>query len=518
MVAARLGKLRQDLPREVLERLFVDEGRAAAAIAADFGTTKDAVLVLVEEYGLVKRATRQGVAARIDPDELYRLRCVERLTLDELSQRLGVSSGTAWGWMRRYGVPRRPQTLRQAADAPPAAPWFSQTALVTMWEEGRTGQEIAEATGIDRDAAHRRLESAGVFRGRKNAEHQFVGDPADPLNRKLLEQLYRDEKMSPWEIAKATNTTPAKVDYRLKRFGIPRRRPNERKLLEDLTPELLRSLYLDQQRSTVEIASMLECSGNRVTALLHEYGILVRPGAVRTSAGRTPLSKEVLEELHVRQGLSAEQIAVKLGYLRPTGDPSDGRVRNALHRHGLNIHHAEREISASELERLYVEERLDEAQIGERLAWRTPHGKPSVVEIRKRLVRAGIERRRKQGTPNPDTAKLLRLHQVEGLTPEQIAERIGWFDADGKPAALLVRRRLQRAGVPRRPKNPYPPFDPEQLRRLYVEQQMSLRQVAHHLGWLSAGGAPQVAAVQAALRATGIPTRPSGPVPARLRH
>lgn len=101
MNSRSLGKIRQTLPREVLERLFVAEGRSAAAIAADTGLAKDAVL------GLVERTTRPGVAARIDPDELYRLRCVKQVGMQELGRRLGIAPATAWGWMRQYGVPRR---------------------------------------------------------------------------------------------------------------------------------------------------------------------------------------------------------------------------------------------------------------------------------------------------------------------------------------------------------------------------------------------------------------------------
>jgi transposase-like protein len=511
--SSSLGKIRQVLPREVMERLFVAEGRSAAAIAADTGVGKDAVLALVEEYGLVERATRPGVAARIDPDELYRLRCVEQVGMEELGRRLGVASGTAWGWMRRYGVPRRAPTLRQAADAPPPMPWLSQAVLVTMWEEGRTCEQIGEAADIDPDVVRRRLEAAGVLVRRKNVEHRFVGDPADPLSRTLLERLYQQQKMSPWEIARATNTTERQVTYRLKRFGIPGHRPSERTHLDDVTPELLRTLYLDQQRSTLEIAGMLQCSSDRVNELLHEYGIEVRPGAVRTSRGRTPLSREVLEDLHIARGLSAGQIALKLGYLSPTGEPSTGQVRGALYRHGLNVPRAAREISDADLKQLYTVEHLDEAQIGERLGWRTPHGKPSVAQIRQRLMRAGIDLRHAGGAPHADTSVLLRLYRQDGLSPEQIALRLNWFDTNGYPAATAVRKCLEHAGerVPHRTRTRYPPFDPEQLRRLYVGQDMTLPQVAEHLGWRTNSGALQVDAVKAALRSAGIPTRPAGP-------
>lgn len=518
MPAAGEGRIQQLLTRELFERLYVAEGRSAAAVAQEYGTSKGVVHKLVNEYGLAKRVTGPGVAARLDPDELYRLHNVERLTMEQIGVRLGVAPATAWGWMRRFGVPRRAVTRRLAAAAPRERPWVSQSALVTLWEEGFSGDRIAQAMGLEPQEVRRRLQAAGAHGAWGQAQHQRVGGPGDPLSKKLLERLYLREGLSPWQIAQATSTTPRKVEYRLRRFGIPRRSPAERgRLLTDVTPLLLRSLYVDEQRSTGDIAALLGCSQKHVTALLHKHGVAMRPGSVRTSGGRTPLTKNVLIELHVRQGLSAGQIAVKLGYLRPTGEPSVGRIRHALERCGLNIPHRLRRVSDAELERLYVAEGLDEAQIAERLGWRTPHGKPSAGQVCGCLASAGIARRRAHGAPNPDTAEVLRLHRDEGLSAAQIAARLGWFDAGGKPAAAAVRKRLRRAGVTAQPKNPYPPCDPAQVCRLYVDGQMTLRQVAEHLGWRTGGGAPQVSAVQASLRAAGVTPRSRGPRAARKR-
>jgi DNA-binding CsgD family transcriptional regulator len=344
-----------------------------------------------------------------------------------------------------------------------------------------------------------------------DAEGVLAGAPVQPLSRTVLEWLYRREKMSPREIARATGSTPRKVSYQLERFGIARFRLGDRIRVQDLTPETLRSLYVDQQWSTAEIAVLLACSPRRVSGLLHGWGI-----EASARGGRTPLSRRVLEDLHVARGLTVEQIAVRLGYLRASGKPDTAMVRVALYRHGLNLPHSEREISDADLEALYVGEGLDEAQIAERLGWRSPHGEPSVIQIRRRLVRAGIYRPRID--PSPEIGVALRLYREEGLSLEQIALRLGWLTRSGRPAVLRVRRCLERAGesVPRAVNHGYhgpPPFDAERLRRLYVDEGLGLRQVAERLGWRARSGAPQKAAVKAALVSAGIATRPQGKVP-----
>src|ERR1051326_2701882 len=146
------------------------------AIAKEHGTSAGVVHRLINEYGLAKRATGPGVAAGLDPDESYRLHNLERLTMEQIGRRLGVAPQTAWGWLRRFGVPRRAQTRRLAAAAAPEPPWVSQRALVTLWTEGFSGERIAQATGLEREVARRRLQAAGVDGAWQRAEHQMVGE------------------------------------------------------------------------------------------------------------------------------------------------------------------------------------------------------------------------------------------------------------------------------------------------------------------------------------------------------
>ena len=504
-------EVRQVLPREVLERLLVFEGRPAALIADDTGVAEQVVLALADVYGLARRPSGPGIAARIDPDELYRLACVERVGMEELGRRLGVPPDTALAWIRRFGVPQRP-ARRQTADTPGSARWFNQEELVELWDRGRSCEQISEATGIYLHAVRRRLEAAGALGRSKDAEGVPAGDAADPGSRAVLERLYRGEKMSPSEIARATGSTPRKVSFLLEHFGIARYRLGERVLLEDLTPGLLRSLYTEQQWSIAEIARMLGCGPRRVSGLLRQWGI-----PARERGGRTALSRRALEDLHVARGLTAEQIALRLGYLRANGEPATARVREALYRHSLNLPASEREINDADLEALYVGEGLDEAQIAERLGWRSPHGRPSVLQVRRRLMRSGIYRPPTDTAPSPGTEVLLGLYREDGLSPEQIALQVGWRTRTGRPAVLRVRECLRRAGetVPdtTHPRYLGPAFDAEQLHRLYIEEGMSVRQVTERLGWRTRGGVPQTEAVRAALHEAGIPVRPRGRAP-----
>lgn len=76
-----------------------------------------------------------------------------------------------------------------------------------------------------------------------------------------------------------------------------------------LTPECLRHLYVDLEKSDSEIAQLYGCSRNTVMKLRYEYGIY--------KAMRKPLvakiTKELFNELYVDKGLTLSQIADLFG-------------------------------------------------------------------------------------------------------------------------------------------------------------------------------------------------------------
>ena len=83
-----------------------------------------------------------------------------------------------------------------------------------------------------------------------------------------------------------------------------------------LTREVLEDLYLERGLTSTDIGVVLGVDPGRVIEALHRHGIPVRTRGMRSTGGRPPLTKELLEELYVRQGLSLEAIAAKLGYTR----------------------------------------------------------------------------------------------------------------------------------------------------------------------------------------------------------
>ena len=147
------------------------------------------------------------------------------------------------------------------------------------------------------------------------------------------------------------------------------------------------------------------------------------------------------------------------------------------------------------LRRLYTDEGLTVAAVADRLgvANGTAH---------KWLFAAGVPMRPPATTPRTDVddEDIRRLYTSEGQTAAEIAAHLGC-------PTTTIYNRLQRLGVPRRPpvrRQPTRPTD-DHLRRLYSEDNLSLRQLASRLSV-----SPQ--AVRNWLVDAGIPRRPpTGP-------
>lgn len=191
----------------------------------------------------------------------------------------------------------------------------------------------------------------------------------------------------------------------------------------------------------------------------------------------------LLRELYVEKGISGPQIAERLGC-------SERTVYVYLEDYGIDRRdkHAARGVpedsplrDEEQLRELYVEEEMSTVEIGKRLG----HSSGCVQDW---LNRFGIERRGPAGTecipedsPLHDEGRLRGLYVEQRMTLHKIAEKLGH-------AEQTVWERLKKSGIEMRdqsaslgiPKDS-PLRDEEQLRELYVENNMTGPEIAEDL-------------------------------------
>jgi transposase-like protein len=193
-------------------------------------------------------------------------------------------------------------------------------------------------------------------------------------------------------------------------------------------------------------------------------------GVVPTSGRLTLLARRVLVDGYVRRGLSADALAGELGC-------SSQKVRDDLRRHGLTLRPTAQSapgldaIGEDGLRSLYVEEGLTLVEIAERVGC-------SPGAVGKRLRRAGVKMRPRGGPARPpdesDVVERLReLYVEQGLSVLEVARRFG-------RSRDWVITRLERFGLPRRgwQKKPRLALPASKLRRLWVDEGRSLPEVA----------------------------------------
>lgn len=252
-------------------------------------------------------------------------------------------------------------------------------------------------------------------------------------------------------------------------------------------------LYVDEQLSTSQIARLVGKSSGAVWARLRNADVEFR------QRGNAPKLDPIdLRRWYVEERQSTLDIA------RHTGMSTSG-VTAALERAGINrrsLEASELEMDDTELARLYVDERIDDDEIGRRYG-------VSTWTVRQRLRIAGI--RRPNGVlpggdiPVPSGEDLHRLYETEQRTLANIGALYGVPDR-------TVRRWIETAGIPlrerprtagRRPDGPLA-LDRRTLFRLYVTEGHTAAEIAAEVGVTKN-------IVTTVLHAQRIPVRPSGP-------
>lgn len=256
--------------------------------------------------------------------------------------------------------------------------------------------------------------------------------------------------------------------------------------------ELVR-LYVDEELSTSQIALLVNKSSGAVWARLRGAGVEFR------QRGRAPrLEAADLRRWYIEEGQSTLDIA------QHTGMSTSG-VTSALERAGIDrrpLEASELELTDAELAGLYLDERVDDDEIGRR------YGVPTWT-VRQRLRTAGI--RRPNGAlpggdvPMPAITDLKQLYETEQRTLADIGAQYGVPDPTVRRwleiAKIPLRERPASAG--RRPEQP-PDLDRKTLWRLYVTEARTAAEIAADVGVTKN-------VITTALHAQRIPVRPSGP-------
>jgi transposase-like protein len=157
--------------------------------------------------------------------------------------------------------------------------------MIESYENGKSLEEVGrEFGGISRERVKQIFQKAGFDRRKYTvSETSLICRRAIAVNRQKklpraeLENLYLTEKRFVKEIALRFDCTPQVVRENIKRYGLRLRSPKEnfqmRMKSPRLTNELLRQLYVDENKTANEIAADYDYAPPTIKMRLSRLGI-----------------------------------------------------------------------------------------------------------------------------------------------------------------------------------------------------------------------------------------------------
>jgi transposase-like protein len=264
--------------------------------------------------------------------------------------------------------------------------------------------------------------------------------PISPPAAELAQQaaaLY-DDGLSVRRIAAQLSLSPSRTRRLLQAAGVAmaprgqgRARPTTRVPIPAEVVEQLATLYLERRLTRAEVAEHFGVSENRVRLWLRHLGIRTRTRGAANREDRARLATELLEELYVRRGHTADQVAEATGASRR-------EVLDSLRDAGLPVRVP---VPDGEQQHVLLEELYGDATV---VAILTAHRIPLVP-------RPGPLHERFPVPAAVSDLLLKDLYEGCGLSTVQMEL------VTGQPAATL-REALKRVGIPLRRAGGLSPF------------------------------------------------------------
>jgi transposase len=406
-----------------------------------------------------------------DEDRLRELYLNQGLSQEELASEFDCSATTVYRWLSKFEIEKRREEH----------PWRDEQALRELYvDDGLTTYEIADEFNCAHSTIVRWTNRHGIERDKGERPWR---------DKDTLYELYVEKDLTQAEIGEKLNVNRSTIREWLHRHDIPVDNPGGWESGPWRDKDVLKRLYVEQEKSVTEIADELGCSHATITKWLAKNGIRTRtPDHVSNQffeedsiEEETPPEKNpaLLRQLYLGDDMSAPQIARKLGV-------SDRLIRVHLDKHGVLDEKDNESPTIGEIDfdipsdspwqntdlmlHLYVNRDLSTTQIGNLLDC-------STATVSTWLNRHDIETSDRE-YERPSQLELRRMYIDKNMSTLDISNKMNI-------SLATIRSWLLEAGIEIKPGEDYLPeelFDEEALRELYCTKGYTLRKISEELG------------------------------------
>jgi DNA-binding transcriptional regulator LsrR (DeoR family) len=235
-------------------KTLYESGLTLQAIGVRFGVSRQAVHDRLRRAGIERRPRRQP-PLQLNREVLHQFRVVERLTLAEISAKLGVSISVVGSELRRHGIKRVKNHIDRAV-------------LERVYiAEGLTQIETAARLGVSLILVQRELTRHAItFRHKR---------PRQPprFSYDLLYGLYHTDLLNCRQIGEKLGCSGSSVYGNLRRHGIKIRHNGRIEVPIITDRETLHRLYIVDDMTRPQIGKMFGVSLAHVVKALRQYGL-----------------------------------------------------------------------------------------------------------------------------------------------------------------------------------------------------------------------------------------------------
>ena len=194
----------QELTKEVLTRLYLNENKSCRAIAKITGCSYSSVVRRCRKYGIILRTSRHE-KIKIDRAVLRKLYVKERKTVDEIAAILSCNPTTILRRLNEHKIPVRRNRIEGLT---------KQLIQKLYLKEGRSTREIGKLLGCSRFPVESRCRKHGI------PLRNPGGNQRIEINEEMLRTLYIKDGRSVEQIAKRVGCCDRTIIERLKRLGL----------------------------------------------------------------------------------------------------------------------------------------------------------------------------------------------------------------------------------------------------------------------------------------------------------
>ena len=289
------------IDKQTLHKLYWEEKKSLKEIAEILGVSDCTVLRWMREYNIPRRTRgeskrifyeRERRKRGVSKDVLERLYWDEGKSAEEIGRIFGVRGSVVQEWMKKYGIPLRSrsesQKKRWEKRKVKEHPILKKNILYKLyWEQGKSVIEIGKELGVSEATVRKYMKRYGIpRRSRSEAntlrwkkQRKREGKVID-LSKELLEKLYVQQRKSTVEIGKQLGISPSTVRDLLRKYNIPIRDLSDaiRNIYDKQgkkkpTREELYLLYWIKNMSVSKIAKKFYVTSSTVHRWLNKYSI-----------------------------------------------------------------------------------------------------------------------------------------------------------------------------------------------------------------------------------------------------